>query len=68
VEIIADMLLSQFKTRYFQWLFENETNYGMISCPSGKIAETKGRIGSIILLGHEKEVLHMLIWDEVLKM
>jgi len=68
VEIIADMLLSQFKTRYFRWLFENETNYGMISCPSGKIAETKGRIGSIILLGHEKEVLYMLIWDEVLKM
>ena len=57
MEIIADMLLSQFKT----WLFENETNYGMISCPSGKIAESKGRIGSIILLGHEKEVLYMLI-------
>ena len=55
------MLPSQFKTQYFQWLFENETNYGMISCPSGKIAETKGRIGSIILLGHEKEVLYMLI-------
>ena len=60
MEIIADMLPSQFKTKYFQWLFENETNYGMISCPSGKIAESKGRIGSIILLGHEKEV-YMLI-------
>ena len=68
VEIIADMLPSQFKTQYFQWLFENETNYGMISCPSGKIAESKGRIGSIILLGHEKEVLYMLISNEVLKM
>ena len=68
MEIIADMLASQFKTQYFQWLFENETNNGMISCPSGKIAESKGRIGSIILLGHEKEVLYMLIWDEVLKM
>ena len=68
MEIIADMLPSQFKTQYFQWLFENETNYGMISCPSGKIAESKGRIGSIILLGHEKEVLYMLISDEVLKM
>ena len=68
METIEDMLPSQFKTQYFQWLFENETNYGMISCPSGKIAESKGRIGSIILLGHEKEVLYMLIWDEVLKM
>ena len=26
-----------------------------------KIAESKGRIGSIILLGHEKELLYMLI-------
>ena len=59
--IIADMLPSQFKTQYFQWLFENETNYGMISCPSGKISESKGRIGSKILLGYEKEVLYMLI-------
>ena len=58
---------SQFKTQYFQWLFESETNYGMISCPSGKIAQSKGRIGSIILLGHEKEVIYMLIYDEVLK-
>ena len=38
-----------------------QLNYGMISCPSGKIAESKGRIGSIILLGHEKELLYMLI-------
>ena len=51
----------KFKTQYFQRLFENETNYGMISCPSGKIAESKGRIGSIILLGHEKEVLYIII-------
>ena len=61
MEIIADMLPSKFKTQYFQRLFENETNYGMISCPSGKIAESKGRIGSIILLGHEKEVLYIII-------
>ena len=60
MEIIADMLPSQFKTQYCQWLFENETYYGMISCPSGEIAESKGRIGSIILLGHEKEVIYML--------
>ena len=32
----------------------------MTSCPSGKIAEITGRIGSIILLGHEKEVIYML--------
>ena len=42
VEVIPDMLASQFKKLYFQWLFENENNYGMISCPSGKIAEIEG--------------------------
>ena len=36
-------------------------NYGMISCPSAKIAESKGGIGSIILLGHKKEAIYMLI-------
>ena len=35
VEVIPDMLPSQFKTLYFQW-FVNENNYGMCSCPSGK--------------------------------
>ena len=30
VEVIPDLLPSQFKTLYFQWLFENENNYGMI--------------------------------------
>ena len=55
------MLPSEFKTQYFQWLFENQNNYGMTSCPSGKIAEIKGQIGSLILLGHEKEVTYMLI-------
>ena len=59
-EIIQVLLPSQFKTQYFQWLFENEINYGMISCPSGKIAESKSGIGSKILLGHEKEVIYML--------
>ena len=57
VQVIPDMLPSQFQIQYFQWLFENENNYGMTSCPSGKIAEIKGRIGSLILLGHEKEVV-----------
>ena len=42
VEVIPDMLPSQFKKLYFQWLFENENNYGMISSPSMKIAEVKG--------------------------
>ena len=32
-----------------------------MACPNGKIAENKGRIGSLILLGHEKEVIYMLI-------
>ena len=53
------MLNSLFKTLYFQWLFENENNYGMTSCPSGKIAEIAGR--SFILLGHEKEVIYVHI-------
>ena len=57
------MLPSRFKTQYFQWLFENDSNYGMILCPSGKIAEIKGRIGSLTLVGHEKEVIYMLISD-----
>ena len=48
-------------------MFENENNYGMTSCPSGKIAEVKGRYGSFILLGHVEEVIYMLIYDEVLK-
>ena len=55
------MLPSQFKTQYFQWWFENENNHGMTSCPSGKTAKIKGRIGSLILLGREKEVIYMLI-------
>ena len=29
--------------------------------PNGKTTENKGRIGSLILLGHEKEVIYMLI-------
>ena len=61
VEVNPDMLPSQFKTQYFQCLLENENIYGMTSCPSGKTAEIKGRIGSLILLGHEKEVIYMLI-------
>ena len=61
VEVNPDMLPSQFKTQYFQWLFEKDNNYGIISCPSGKIAEIKGRIRSLISLGHEKEVIYMLI-------
>ena len=56
VEIIPDMLASRLKTPYFQWLFENENNYRMTSCPSGMISEITGRYGSLILLGHEKEV------------
>ena len=43
------MLPSQFKTLYFQWLFEGENNYGMTSCPSGKIAEITDQYGSLIL-------------------
>ena len=39
----------------------NENNYGMTLCPGGKIAEIKGRIGSLILLRLEKEVIYMLI-------
>ena len=39
----------------------------MTLCPSGKLAEIKGQIGSLILLGHEKEVIYMLIYDKVLK-
>ena len=42
VEVIPDMLPSQFKALYFQWFFENENSYGTSSCPSGKIAEIKG--------------------------
>ena len=42
VDVIPDMLPLQFKTLHFQWFFENENNYGMSSCPSGKIAEIKG--------------------------
>lgn len=61
VEVMPDMLPSQFKTQYFRWWFENENNYGMTSCPSGKTAKIKGRIGSLILLGREKEVIYMLI-------
>lgn len=61
VQVIPDKLPSQFKIQYFQRLFENENNYGLTSCPSGKIAEIKGRIGSFILLRHEKEVIYMLI-------
>lgn len=61
VEVMPDMLPSQFKTQYFRCLFENDNNYGMISCLSGKIAEIKGRIGSLILLGYEKAVTYMLI-------
>ena len=56
VEIIPDMPVSRLKTPYFQWLFENENNYRMTSCPSGMIAEITGRYGSLILFGHEKEV------------
>ena len=47
-QVIPDMLPPQFKTQYFQRLFENENNYSLTSCPSGKIAEIKGRIGSLI--------------------
>ena len=61
VQVIPDMLPSQFQTQYFQWLFENENNCGMTPCPSRKIAEITGRIGSLILLGHDKEVIYMLI-------
>ena len=56
VQVIPNML-SQFKTQYFQSLFENENNYGMTSCPSGKIA-------SLILLGHGKEVTYKLIEEK----
>ena len=48
-------------SKYFQWLFENENNYSMTSCPSGKIAEIKGRIGSLTLLGHQKEIMYLFI-------
>ena len=61
VEIIPDVPPSQLKALYCQWLFENGNIYGMTSCPSGKIAEITGRYGSLILLGHEKEVIYMLI-------
>ena len=52
VEIILNMLASQLKTLYFQWLFENENNYDMTSCPSGKKAVTADRYEGFILLGH----------------
>ena len=41
-EVIPDMLPSRFKTQYFQWLFENANNYGMISCPSGQDSGIQG--------------------------
>ena len=61
VKVIPDMLPSQFKTQYFQRLFEKDNNYSLTSCPSGKIAEIKGRIRSLISLGHEKKVIYMLL-------
>ena len=44
VQVILDMLPSQFKIQYFQRLFENENNYGTTSCPSGKIAECQEKV------------------------
>ena len=42
VEVIPDMLPSQFKTLYFHRFCENTNNYGMSSYPSGNITEIKG--------------------------
>ena len=35
----------------------------MTLCPSGKIAEIKGQIGSLISLGHEKDEVLKIEWN-----